>query len=139
MEILYCGVCHSDLHMARNEWAGWPTIYPSCPATRSSGGSAKVGANVTKVKAGDLAAVGCMVGSCRTCGSCKDGLEQSCDTGGTVFTYNSRGPDGTAPATYGGYSDGIVVDEHFVLRVSRSWTRPRPRRCCAPASRSTRR
>ena len=118
LEILYCGVCHSDLHMVRNEWAGWPTIYPIVPGHEIVGRVRKVGANVTSVKAGDMAAVGCMVGSCRTCGSCKDGLEQYCDTGGTIFTYNSVDPDGTAPVTYGGYSDGIVVNSHFVLRVS---------------------
>jgi alcohol dehydrogenase (NADP+) len=118
LEILYCGVCHSDLHLVRNEWAGWPTIYPIVPGHEIVGRVRKVGANVTKVKAGDMAAVGCMVGSCRTCGSCKDGLEQYCDTGGTIFTYNSADPDGTAPVTYGGYSDGIVVNSHFVLRVS---------------------
>ena len=118
LEILYCGVCHSDLHMVRNEWAGWPTIYPIVPGHEIVGRVRKVGANVSKVKAGDMAAVGCMVGSCRTCGSCKEGLEQYCDTGGTIFTYNSADPAGTAPATYGGYSDGIVVDAHFVLKVS---------------------
>ena len=118
LEILYCGVCHSDLHMARNEWAGWPTIYPVVPGHEIVGRVRKVGANVASVKAGDTAAVGCMVGSCRTCRSCKDGLEQYCDTFGTIFTYNSADPQGTAPATYGGYSDSIVVDSHFVLRVS---------------------
>ena len=85
--------------MVRNEWAGWPTIYPIVPGHEIVGRVRKVGANVTKIKAGDMAAVGCMVGSCRTCGSCKDGLEQYCDTGGTVFTYNSVDPDGTAPVT----------------------------------------
>jgi len=118
LEILYCGVCHSDLHLVRNEWAGWPTIYPIVPGHEIVGRVREVGANVTKVQAGDMAAVGCLVGSCRTCGSCTDGLEQYCDTGGTIFTYNSMDPDGTAPATYGGYSDGIVVNSHFVLRVS---------------------
>jgi uncharacterized zinc-type alcohol dehydrogenase-like protein len=72
---------------------------------------------VSALKAGDLAAVGCMVESCRTCASCKEGLEQYCDTNGTIFTYNSADPQGTAPATYGGYSERIVVNEHFALRV----------------------
>jgi uncharacterized zinc-type alcohol dehydrogenase-like protein len=118
LEILFCGVCHSDLHTARNEWAAWPTIYPCVPGHEIVGRVVKAGANVTTFKPGDLGAVGCMVGSCRTCPSCKEGLEQYCDTNGTVFTYNSPGPDAIAPATYGGYSDRIVVHEHFVLRVS---------------------
>jgi alcohol dehydrogenase (NADP+) len=119
LEILYCGVCHSDLHTARNEWAAWPTVFPCVPGHEIVGRVKRVGANVTTVKAGDIAAVGCMVGStCLRCGSCKDGLEQYCDTGGTIFTYNSPDPEGTAPVTYGGYSDGIVVNSHFVLRVS---------------------
>jgi uncharacterized zinc-type alcohol dehydrogenase-like protein len=118
LEILYCGVCHSDLHMARNEWAGWPTTYPIVPGHEIVGRVRRVGANVTSVKAGDLAAVGCMVDSCRTCGSCLDGLEQYCDTGGAIYTYNSVDPLGPEPVTCGGYSDGIVVNAHFVLRVS---------------------
>jgi uncharacterized zinc-type alcohol dehydrogenase-like protein len=119
LDILYCGVCHSDLHTVRNEWAAWPTVYPCVPGHEIVGRVRKVGANVTSVKAGDIAAVGCMVGSnCMTCASCKEGLEQYCDTGGTIFTYNSVDPVGTAPVTYGGYSDGIVVNAHFVLRVS---------------------
>jgi uncharacterized zinc-type alcohol dehydrogenase-like protein len=118
LEILFCGVCHSDLHTARNEWAAWPTIYPCVPGHEIVGRVTKAGANVTSFKPGDLAAVGCMVGSCRTCPSCRDGLEQYCDTNGTVFTYNSPDPHAIAPATYGGYSDRIVVNEHFVLRLS---------------------
>lgn len=118
LEILYCGVCHSDLHTARNEWAAWPTIYPCVPGHEIVGRVTKTGARVTSFKPGDLAAVGCMVASCRTCASCRDGLEQYCDTNGTVFTYNSPSPDAIAPATYGGYSDRIVVNAHFVLRVS---------------------
>jgi uncharacterized zinc-type alcohol dehydrogenase-like protein len=118
LEILYCGVCHSDLHMVRDEWKGWPTVYPIVPGHEIVGRVRKVGANVKHVKPGDMAAVGCMVESCRTCGSCKESLEQYCDTGGTVFTYNSVDPLGTAPVTYGGYSDGIVVNAHFVLSVS---------------------
>jgi uncharacterized zinc-type alcohol dehydrogenase-like protein len=117
IQILFCGVCHSDLHTVRNEWAGWPTVYPCVPGHEIVGRVVAVGADVRGVTPGDHAAVGCMVGSCRTCGSCTEGLEQYCDTGGTVFTYNGVDPHGTAPTTYGGYAERIVVDEHFVLRV----------------------
>jgi uncharacterized zinc-type alcohol dehydrogenase-like protein len=117
-DILFCGVCHSDLHTARNEWSVWPTVYPCVPGHEIVGRVTKVGAKVTRFKPGDLAAVGCMIGSCGHCPSCKDGLEQYCDTGATVFTYNSPDPSKTAPTTYGGYSERIVVDERFVLRVS---------------------
>jgi len=113
IEILYCGVCHSDLHTARNEWHG--TVYPCVPGHEIVGKIVSVGSHVSKFKAGDLAAVGCMVDSCRECEYCKDGLEQYCEQGNTG-TYNS--PDkhlGTR--TYGGYSESIVVDESFVLRV----------------------
>ena len=111
-------MCHSDLHAVRNEWAAWPTIYPCVPGHEIVGRVTKAGTNVTGFKPGDIAAVGCMIASCRTCGSCKEGLEQYCDRLATVFTYNSPDPLGIAPATYGGYSDRIVVNEHFVLRVS---------------------
>src|SRR6476469_3951934 len=113
IEILYCGVCHSDLHTARNEWHG--TIYPCVPGHEIVGKIVSVGNHVKKFKVGDHAAVGCMVDSCRDCEYCKEGLEQYCEVGNTG-TYNS--PDkylGTH--TYGGYSENIVVDEHFVLRV----------------------
>ncbi|QIF05478.1 NAD(P)-dependent alcohol dehydrogenase [Roseimicrobium sp. ORNL1] len=113
IEILYCGVCHSDLHQVRNEWHN--TIYPCVPGHEIVGRVTKVGAHVTKFKEGDLAAVGCMVDSCRKCPSCDRGLEQYCDVG-PVFTYN--GPDKHSGAqTFGGYSDSIVVDEAFVLHV----------------------
>jgi uncharacterized zinc-type alcohol dehydrogenase-like protein len=118
IDILYCGVCHSDLHAVRNEWSGWPTVYPCVPGHEIVGRVTRVGSGVTGFKPGDLAAVGCMVGSCGTCGSCKDGLEQYCDTGGTVFTYNSPDPLKTTPTTLGGYSEKIVVDRKFVLHVS---------------------
>ena len=118
LEILFCGVCHSDLHTVRNEWAAWPTMYPCVPGHEIVGRVTTVGREVTGFKPGDLAAVGCMVASCRTCASCKEGLEQYCDTNGTVFTYNSPDPHATAEATYGGYSQSIVLDEHFVLHVS---------------------
>jgi len=114
IEILYCGVCHSDLHTARNEWKG--TTFPVVPGHEIVGRVAAVGKDVTKFKEGDLAAVGCLVDSCRICPDCRDGLEQYCDTG-KVFTYNS--PDKHLPGqlTYGGYSARIVVDHDFVLRV----------------------
>ena len=113
VEILYCGVCHSDLHQARNEWHN--TIYPCVPGHEIVGRVKRVGADVRKFKAGDLVAVGCMVDSCRTCASCRRGLENYCEKLCT-FTYN--GPDKhLGGVTYGGYSDGIVVDESFVLRV----------------------
>jgi alcohol dehydrogenase (NADP+) len=118
IDIQFCGVCHSDLHTARNEWAAWPTVYPCVPGHEIVGRVTRVGDKVTKFKPGDRAAVGCMVGSCGTCGSCKEGLEQYCDAGGTVFTYNSPDPHKTTPTTLGGYSEKIVVDERFVLRMS---------------------
>src|SRR5215203_3308807 len=113
IEILYCGVCHSDLHTARNEWHS--TIYPCVPGHEIVGRIVSVGNHVKKFEVGDHAAVGCMVDSCRECDYCKEGLEQYCEVGNTG-TYNS--PDkylGTR--TYGGYAEGIVVDESFVLRV----------------------
>lgn len=114
IRILYCGVCHSDLHTARNEWAN--TIYPCVPGHEIVGEVTAVGSDVTKHKAGDIVGVGCMVDSCRTCSACHDGLEQFCETG-MVQTYNS--PCADAPGhTMGGYSEAIVVDQDFVLRVS---------------------
>lgn len=113
IEILYCGVCHSDLHTARNDWGG--TIYPVVPGHEIVGKVTKVGSEVTKLKVGDLAAVGCLVDSCRECDSCKHDLEQYCLNGFTG-TYNS--PDKHLDLqTYGGYSEKVVVDEHFVLKV----------------------
>jgi uncharacterized zinc-type alcohol dehydrogenase-like protein len=118
IQILHCGVCHSDLHTARNEWAAWPTVYPCVPGHEIVGKVTKVGAKVTRFKVGDHAAVGCLVDSCGTCASCREGLENYCDTlNGAVFTYNSPDPTNTAPATYGGYSERIVVRDRFVLRV----------------------
>ena len=114
VDIQYCGVCHSDLHTARNEWKS--TTYPVVPGHEIVGRVTKVGRDVKKFKAGDLVGVGCLVGSCRTCPDCREGLEQFCRTG-MVFTYNSPEPQ-TGKTTYGGYSGQIVVDEHFVLRVS---------------------
>ena len=113
IEILYCGVCHSDLHTVRNEWHG--TIYPCVPGHEIVGRVVSAGNHVTKFKTGDLAAVGCLVDSCRQCDYCKDDLEQYCEAGITL-TYNS--PDKyLGKETYGGYSESIVVDEAFVLRV----------------------
>lgn len=113
IEILYCGVCHSDLHTARNDWGG--TIYPAVPGHEIVGKVTKVGREVTKFKAGDLAAVGCMVDSCMTCESCKNDLEQYCLNGFTG-TYNGKDKHSGAQ-TFGGYSEKVVVDEHFVLKV----------------------
>ena len=117
IEILYCGVCHSDLHQVRNEWQSvMPTVYPCVPGHEIVGRVVKVGSAVKKFKEGDLAAVGCLVDSDRTCASCRDGEEQFCESMPT-FTYN--GTDKIlGGVTYGGYSDSIVVDEAFVLRVS---------------------
>ncbi len=113
IEILYCGVCHSDLHTARNDWGG--SVYPVVPGHEIVGKVTKVGSGVTKLKVGDLAAVGCLVDSCRECDSCQHDLEQYCLNGFTG-TYNS--PDKHLHLqTYGGYSEKVVVDEHFVLKV----------------------
>ena len=113
IDILYCGVCHSDLHTARNEWKN--TLYPSVPGHEIVGRVTAVGAHVAKFKVGDLAGVGCMVDSCRHCSSCEEGLEQYCDNG---FTGTYNGPVFGGDNTYGGYSDKIVVSEQFVLRIT---------------------
>ena len=113
LDILYCGVCHSDLHQVRNEWKG--STFPIVPGHEIVGRVVKVGARVTGFKVGDLAGVGCMVDSCRSCPDCKEGLEQFCPQG--VYTYNSPDPH-TGNMTYGGYSTVVVVDQHFVLHVS---------------------
>ncbi len=115
IEILYCGVCHSDLHTARGEWAG--TQYPCVPGHEIIGKVTKVGSGVTRFKPGQIVGVGCMVDSCRTCAQCHDGLEQYCD-GPVGFTGTYNGPVGGGPNTYGGYSAAITVDEHFVLNIS---------------------
>jgi uncharacterized zinc-type alcohol dehydrogenase-like protein len=115
IEILYCGICHSDLHQVRDEWKEvMPTVYPCVPGHEIVGRVTKVGSAVTKFKAGDLAAVGCMVDSDRTCPECRAGLEQFCPN----FTLTYNFPDKhLGGVTYGGYSDSIVVDQRFVLRV----------------------
>ncbi len=115
IEILFCGVCHSDLHQVRNEWNGvMPTVYPCVPGHEIVGRVSRIGSAVTKFKLGDLAAVGCMVDSDPVCHECQTGLEQFCPN--MTLTYNS--PDKhLGGVTYGGYSDSIVVDQRFVLRV----------------------
>ena len=114
IDILFCGVCHSDLHTARGEWPG--TVYPCIPGHEIVGRVTEAGADVTGFKVGQLVGVGCMVDSCQHCASCAEGLEQYCESGMTG-TYNS--PDKhTGRVTYGGYSRTIVVDEKFVLRIS---------------------
>ena len=114
IDILFCGVCHSDLHTARGEWPG--TVYPCIPGHEIVGRVIEAGADVTGLRVGQLVGVGCMVDSCQQCASCAEGLEQYCESGMTG-TYNS--PDKhTGSVTYGGYSKTIVVDEKFVLRIS---------------------
>src|SRR5579862_8148267 len=116
IEILFCGICHSDLHSVRNEWSEFmPTVYPIVPGHEIIGRVTKVGSAVTRFEPGDLAAVGCMVGSDGTCRHCQDGLEQFCPN--LTLTFNSPDKFHTAPVTYGGYSESIVVNEHFVLSV----------------------
>jgi uncharacterized zinc-type alcohol dehydrogenase-like protein len=114
IDILFCGVCHSDLHTVRDEWGG--TTYPCVPGHEIVGRVVKIGADVKKFREGDLVGVGCLVDSCRTCENCRANLEQFCDNG-VVFTYNSKDKH-TGGITYGGYSKSIVVDQHFVLRIS---------------------
>jgi uncharacterized zinc-type alcohol dehydrogenase-like protein len=113
IEILYCGVCHSDLHTARNDWGG--SLYPVVPGHEIVGRITNVGSEVSKFKVGDLAAVGCMVDSCGECESCKHDLEQYCQNGFTG-TYNGKDKH-LGGHTFGGYSQKVVVDEHFVLSV----------------------
>ncbi len=114
LDILYCGVCHSDLHTARGEWYG--VQFPSVPGHEIVGRVTRVGAAVTKFRPGQIVGVGCMVDSCRTCPACHDGLEQYCD-GPVSFTGTYNGAVGGGPNTYGGYSGAITVDEGFVLAV----------------------
>ena len=113
-DILFCGVCHSDLHQIRNDW--FPGIFPMVPGHEIVGRVVKVGDHVKKFKVGDLAGTGCLVDSCRVCENCKSDLEQYCLNGGS-YTYNSLEQDKVTP-TYGGYSNTIVVHEDFTLRVS---------------------
>lgn len=119
-DILYCGVCHSDLHQVRDEWGF--SVFPMVPGHEIVGRVTKVGNHVEKYKTGDLVGVGCMVDSCRTCDSCKDGQEQYCSNGNSM-TYNGFEQDKKTP-TYGGYSNTIVVNEDFVLRISEKLNLP---------------
>lgn len=113
IDILFCGVCHSDLHTVRNDWGG--TIYPTVPGHEIVGKITNIGSAITKFKVGDLVGVGCLVDSCRTCDSCKKDMEQYCLTG---FTGTYNGTDAHLEGhTFGGYSEKVVVDEHFVLKV----------------------
>jgi len=114
IEILYAGICHSDIHQARNEWDS--STFPMVPGHEIAGRVIRTGSGVTRFKAGDAVGVGCFVDSCRKCASCREGLEQYCD-GHISFTYNSTEQDQKTP-TYGGYSSQIVVDENYVLKVS---------------------
>lgn len=116
IEILFCGVCHTDLHTARNEWG--MTMYPCVPGHEIVGRVTETGADVTRFKVGDVVGVGCIVDSCRHCEACDEGIEQYCET---MFTGTYNGPEqGTGANTYGGYSDKIVVDENYVLNIRHS-------------------
>ena len=127
IDIKYCGICHSDIHQARNEWSEYQeeAIFPMVPGHEIAGVVTAVGRNVTRYKVGDKVGVGCFVDSCRTCPECKQGLEQYC-TVGTIWTYNARDKEGNP--TYGGYSQRIVVDENYVLRMPDNL----PLEACAP-------
>ncbi len=113
IDIQFCGICHSDIHQVRDEWGG--SMFPMVPGHEIAGVVSRVGAKVTRYKVGDSVGVGCLVDSCRTCKSCKEGLEQYCETGAN-FTYNSFEKDGKTP-TQGGYSTQVVVNEDFVVRI----------------------
>ncbi|SDZ82962.1 uncharacterized zinc-type alcohol dehydrogenase-like protein [Arachidicoccus rhizosphaerae] len=115
IDILYCGICHSDIHQVRSEWR--PGIFPMVPGHEIVGRIVRVGSHAVNFKAGDLVGIGCMVDSCHECPSCKSGHEQFCEKGETVWTYNSVERDKKTP-TYGGYSNKIVCNKDFVVRVS---------------------
>jgi uncharacterized zinc-type alcohol dehydrogenase-like protein len=127
IDIKYCGICHSDIHQTRDEWSDYQeeSIFPMVPGHEIAGVVTAVGSKVTKHKVGDKVGVGCFVDSCRTCVECQRGLEQYCSVQ-TVWTYNGRDKEGTP--TYGGYSDKIVVDENYVLRMPNNL----PLDACAP-------
>lgn len=110
--ITHCGICHSDIHQARDEWGG--SLFPMVPGHEIVGTVAKVGAAVKKWRIGDRVGVGCFVDSCRTCPACREGLEQYCD-GGALWTYSGRDKEGRI--TQGGYSTHVVVDEQYVVRI----------------------
>jgi len=113
IEILYCGICHSDIHQARDEWGN--AAYPMVPGHEVTGRVTRAGSKVTRFKVGDVVGVGCFVDSCRTCASCKEGEEQFCEKH-LVFSYNCTEMDGVTP-TFGGYSNQMVVDENYVVRI----------------------
>jgi len=113
IDIAYCGICHSDIHQVRDEWGG--SSFPMVPGHEIVGRVGKVGRKVTRFRAGDIAGVGCFVDSCRTCPTCRRGMEQFCENG-TAFTYNSTEMDRKTP-TYGGYSSQIVVDDAYALKI----------------------
>lgn len=123
IEIAYCGICHSDVHQCRDEWGGdLATNYPCMPGHEIAGTVTAVGDQVTRHAVGDRVGVGCFIWSCRECDACKEGLEQYCESDqGVTFTYNAPDPD-TGEVTFGGYSDGIVVDERFVLAIPDAFT-----------------
>jgi uncharacterized zinc-type alcohol dehydrogenase-like protein len=127
IDIKYCGICHSDIHQARDEWSDYQeeSIFPMVPGHEIGGVVTAVGKGVTKFKVGDKVGVGCYVDSCRTCPECREGLEQYCSVA-TIWTYNGRDKEGTP--TYGGYSERIVVDENYVLRMPDNL----PLEACAP-------
>src|SRR5215475_14425393 len=127
IDIKYCGICHSDIHQTRDEWSEYQeeAIFPMVPGHEIAGIVSAVGNKVTRYKMGDKVGVGCFVDSCRNCAECRQGLEQYC-TVGTIWTYNGRGQEGNP--TYGGYSERIVVDEHYVLRLPENL----PLDACAP-------
>lgn len=127
IEIKFCGICHSDIHQARNEWSDYQEecIFPMVPGHEIAGVVTAVGSNATKYKVGDKVGVGCFVDSCRTCPECRQGMEQYCSVA-TVWTYNARDKEGQP--TYGGYSDRIVVDENYALRMPDNL----PLEACAP-------
>src|SRR5215207_9489547 len=116
IEILYTGICHTDLHQARNHWGG--SMYPMVPGHEIVGRVVEVGKNVKKLKVGDAAGVGCMVDSCRECSACAEDLEQYCEEGAT-YTYNAKERN-SEQVTFGGYSDQIVVSQRFVVKVPES-------------------
>ena len=137
IEILFCGICHSDLHQVRNEWSGvMPTVYPCVPGHEIVGRVTKVGPAVTKFKLGDLAAVGCLVDSDGTCAECKAGLEQFCQHSTLTYNFPDKHLGGV---TYGGYSDSIVVTSALLFGFRRISILRGPLLCCAPGSRRTRR
>jgi alcohol dehydrogenase (NADP+) len=131
IDALFCGVCHSDVHQARDEWGGG--LFPMVPGHEIVGRVIRVGREVTRFKAGDLVGVGCMVDSCGRCEQCRAGTEQFC-VDGVALTYNGTEMDRKTP-TFGGYSTQLVVQEHFVARIPTGSILRRRRRCCAPASR----